>query len=310
MTTRSDTSISQPSDLPATIAASVQVHYGDHEARVIELAARMNRAWQEGRRVSAAELLSSYPELRQQRDAVLRLVCEEFCLRRENGLTVSPDEWRRPFPEWRQEIDALFECQKLIEPVIDAAPNRLLGKLHDFELLNELGQGGQGHVYLASQPHLADRPVVLKVTPCRGREHLTLARLQHTNIVPLLSAQDFPEENQRILCMPYFGNVTLAHVLAKLHPIPLEQRTGLHILEALDQLPSAVPPIAASRGPARQLLMRASYAQAIAWMGACLADALQYAHERELLHLDIKPSNVLWTTDGQPMLLDFHLARP
>src|SRR5262249_8749975 len=84
----------------------------------------------------------------------------------------------------------------------------------------------------------------------------------------------------------------------------------LHILEALDQLPSAVPPIAASRGPARQLLMRASYAQAIAWMGACLADALQYAHERELLHLDIKPSNVLWPTDGQPMLLDFHLARP
>src|SRR5262249_53683663 len=79
--------------------------------------------------------------------------------------------------------------------------------------------------------------------------------------------------------------------------------------DALDQLPSAVAPIVAARGPARQLLARANYAQAIVWMGACLADALEYAHERELLHLDLKPSNVLWATDGQPMLLDFHLAR-
>jgi tetratricopeptide (TPR) repeat protein len=44
-------------------------------------------------------------------------------------------------------------------------------------------------------------------------------------------------------------------------------------------------------------------------MGACMADALQYAHERGLLHLDLKPSNVLLAADGQPMLLDFHLAR-
>ena len=44
------------------------------------------------------------------------------------------------------------------------------------------------------------------------------------------------------------------------------------------------------------------------WIGACLADALNYAHERGLLHLDLKPSNVLLAADGQPLLLDFHLA--
>ena len=49
--------------------------------------------------------------------------------------------------------------------------------------------------------------------------------------------------------------------------------------------------------------------RAICVIGAGLADGLQYAHERNLLHMDIKPSNVLLAGDGQPMLLDFHLAQ-
>jgi tetratricopeptide (TPR) repeat protein len=49
---------------------------------------------------------------------------------------------------------------------------------------------------------------------------------------------------------------------------------------------------------------------AVCGIGISLADALEHAHSRGLLHLDVKPSNVLIAADGVPMLLDFHLARP
>ena len=39
-----------------------------------------------------------------------------------------------------------------------------------------------------------------------------------------------------------------------------------------------------------------------------LADALACIHARGICHLDLKPSNVLMTPDGRPMLLDFNLA--
>ena len=76
----------------------------------------------------------------------------------------------------------------------------------------------------------------------------------------------------------------------------------------LDELGSTAR--ARPRAEAREALRGRSFAQAIAWWGARLAEALQYAHDCGVLHHDIKPSNVLVTADARPMLLDFNLVPP
>lgn len=51
-----------------------------------------------------------------------------------------------------------------------------------------------------------------------------------------------------------------------------------------------------------------SFPGACAWIVARLADGLQHAHDRGVLHRDIKPGNILLGADGTPMLLDFNLS--
>src|SRR5260370_1133801 len=82
--------------------------------------------------------------------------------------------------------------------------------LGEFRLLAELGRGGRGRVFVASQSSLADRALVLKVTPCDGQEQLALARLQHTHIGPLYLVQEFTDRNLRAMCMPDLGGMTLS----------------------------------------------------------------------------------------------------
>jgi tetratricopeptide (TPR) repeat protein len=109
--------------------------------------------------------------------------------------------------------------------------------------------------------------------------------------------------------MPYFGGLTLASLLEAWRGRPAEGRSGRHLQEVLRRAQAAAPVALPAGGPAGELLARASHAQAVCWIGARLADALQHAQDHGLVHLDLKPANVLLAADAQPMLLDFHLAQ-
>ena len=89
-------------------------------------------------------------------------------------------------------------------------------ELFGFRLRHQLGRGAFASVYLAEQRDLACRPVVLKISATEGTEHQTLARLQHTNIVPIFSVHEDAAAGLRAVCMPYFGGATLASILERL----------------------------------------------------------------------------------------------
>src|SRR6516165_10561636 len=268
----------------------------------------MIAAWRRGERPLAEEFMARIPDLGD--EAAIRLIYEEACLRLEAGLTVDPAEIANRFPKWRTELEALLDCQlKLHSSPVRSVFPEVGAELAGVHLLAEIGRGASGRVFLASQPSLADRSVALKVTPRGRQEHLSLARLQHMNIVPIYSEHLLVDRNLQVLCMRFLGGSTLVQVLELLYDRPPEQQTGMQLIEALDRIQSRLPVRLAVQGPLRNYLSRASYVAAVCSIGALLADGLQYAHDRNLIHMDIKPSNVLLAGDGQPMLLDFHLAR-
>ncbi len=273
------------------------------------LAEAMAEAWRRGECLPAEHYLDTHPELLDPPEGAIRLIYEEVCLRQEQGETVPVEELLSRFPLWASELAVMLDCHQLVQARLAAPEFPEAGEsLGDFRLIAELGRGRQARVFLATQPTLADRPVVLKVTPRRDREFLSLARLQHTHIIPLHGAHDFPARNLRALCQPYLGGSTLARLLELMRPVPVARRTGRSLIDALDQAGRESPLRLSGHGGHREALARASYVEAVCWVGACLADGLQYAHERELVHLDLKPSNVLLAADAQPLLLDFHLA--
>ncbi|MHB1424963.1 MAG: protein kinase domain-containing protein [Gemmataceae bacterium] len=147
----------------------------------------------------------------------------------------------------------------------------------DFELLQELGRGGMGIVYLARHRRLV-KIVALKMilrgelaTPedrTRFRtEAQAAAHLDHPNIVPVYDAGE--HEGQAYFSMRFVEGQTLAAFLAR---GPLRPRDAARYL-------------------------------------AVISRAVQYAHEHGILHRDLKPSNILIDRNDEPHITDFGLAK-
>jgi serine/threonine protein kinase/predicted Zn-dependent protease len=187
------------------------------------------------------------------------------------------------------------------------------GSFLGFDLVRELGRGAFARVFLARQGELANRLVVLKLAIDSRVESQTLAQLQHTHIVPVYSAHVAPPLHA--LCMPYFGATTLADVREELRKLPHPPQSGRWLVQLLAARAGALPRCAtdgtavAHRADRLDRLEKVSYTDAVLWLGARLAEGLAHAHDRGIVHGDLKPANVLLSDEGRPMLLDFNLSQ-
>src|SRR5947209_7617981 len=203
---------------PRTDAATSSIPVAD-SAWVSGQVEAMVAAWARGEWVGVEEVLARRPGLGD--EAAVRLIYEEVGLRREAGQEVPTSEVVGRFPRWKGELEVLLRCDRLLRPSARVGRFPEVGeRLGPFRLVAELGRGASGRTYLGTEPELADRPVVLKLVADDQEEHLSLARLQHTHIVPLFSVRSFPERGLRALCMPSLGGSCLAKILDALADVP------------------------------------------------------------------------------------------
>ncbi|MCA8954180.1 MAG: SUMF1/EgtB/PvdO family nonheme iron enzyme [Planctomycetes bacterium] len=180
-----------------------------------------------------------------------------------------------------------------------AGPRRRIGS---YELVRELGRGGQAAVYEARDLRLP-RAVALKILD-RGvfassaAEHRLRAeaaiasRLEHASICPVYEIGE--DAGYLYLAMRLIEGETLAQRIAA-----ARGRTGSSAFELrLTDEPDASGP--STRG-ARTVSIT------VAWFRHCLA-ALQVAHDAGVLHRDLKPGNLMVQPNGAPVILDFGLA--
>src|SRR6478736_4482382 len=158
-----------------------------------------------------------------------------------------------------------------------ASAAELLGELGDYELLEEIGRGGQGVVFRARQKSL-NRIIALKVIRLgqwASKVHLkrfrleaeAAARLEHPGIVPIHEVGE--RDGSCYFSMKFVEGGQLDEVVRR-SPMPIRQATELI---------------------------------------AQVARTVHYAHEHGILHRDIKPGNILLDAKGEPHLTDFGLAR-
>jgi eukaryotic-like serine/threonine-protein kinase len=205
--------------------------------------------------------------------------------------------------ELRREVEALLsyeatacgEVQSAVNSGIDDFGFSLVGEIvSHYRILDALGGGGMGLVYLAEDIRLGRR-VALKFLPQESvRDAAALARferearaasaLEHPNIC---SIHEFGEhEGQPFLVMQLLEGKTLRELLE-------ERRLNA------SKLYSGATTKSSAALPLDQVLEIAIQ----------IADGLSAAHQKGIIHRDIKPANIFVTTQAQVKILDFGLAK-
>ncbi|WP_370512253.1 serine/threonine-protein kinase [Skermania sp. ID1734] len=179
--------------------------------------------------------------------------------------------------------------------------------LDDFDLLTPLGAGAFARVFLARQRTM-QRLVAVKVSENHGTEPQTLAQLDHDYIVRVFDQRILDDRRLRLLYMQYLPGGTLLNVLQRVRATPIEQRSGALLLASVDAAMASRGEIRPSDSSVRTEIAGLNWPDTVAWLGRRLAEALDYAGERGVLHRDVKPANVLLTSEGVPKLADFNIS--
>jgi len=266
----------------------------DSARRIDEACEHFEQAWKAGAPLAIEDFLAAAAAADRARlfGELLRL---ELDYRRRAGQQPSADEYRARFPDRAAEIERAFQPQPPTHghraaggntPTVVLARGAGAGRAAlpagtqcgHFELLDVLGAGAFGTVYLARDLVL-DRKVALKV-PKPGvlpdREHKDLflrearvaAQLAHANIVTVFEVAE--DGDTVYIAYELVAGETLRDRLTKLG--------------------------------------RLSYREAAALV-AKLARVLHYAHQRGVVHRDVKPENIMLDAAGEPRIMDFGIAR-
>jgi serine/threonine-protein kinase len=164
------------------------------------------------------------------------------------------------------------------ETLAESLPAPLIPKeFGPYRILQLLGEGGMGIVYLAERKDLSTQVAVkilrdAWISPARrerfATEQRTLAQLNHPSIARLYDA-DTLEDGTPWFVMEYVDGIPLTHY-CRTHACSVEQRLQLF---------------------------------------RSLCEAVQHAHSHAVIHRDLKPSNILVKSDGSVRLLDFGIAK-
>ncbi len=172
-----------------------------------------------------------------------------------------------------------------IDDPITERPGTVIGP---YKLLQQIGEGGMGTVYMAEQSHPVQRKVALKIIKPGmdsrqviarfEAERQALAMMDHVNIARVLDAGMTGSEPGGVSPgRPYF-------VMELVHGIPITKYCDDNHLTPRQRLELFVP----------------------------VCQAIQHAHQKGIIHRDIKPSNVMVTLyDGKPVpkVIDFGVAK-
>jgi serine/threonine protein kinase len=278
-----------------------------------QFTSEIRKRWEQGEYHDVATLLAKHPEIKQCRSLVLDLAHEEYCNRLATGESLDTGEFSRQFPSFQKSLYFLIEVHKLLDqdPYLRILQNDITWpqpgeNFLGFSLLSELGRGTFARVFLATQPALGNRLVALKVALHGSSEAETLGKLKHPNIVPIYSITEDTKTGLTAICMPYLGRTTFSDLLDRAFLNDRLPKKARVIVDTIQDLNDEIDVLEMSSF--HRILRDGLYDEGIIHLAIQLAEALEYTHSCGICHGDLKPSNVLLSLEGRPLLLDFNLS--